>query len=1102
MTKPSLTVYSASAGSGKTFTLAAYYIAQVLRNDVPDDEFKHILAVTFTVKATGEMKDRILGTLYNIACICNEGMPSMESIPGDTLSYLNKIAEIEQGRPYSWAQIVQRSLKADRVLKEILHNYDRFRVTTIDSFFQSVLKGLARELGLSAGFRTELNNADVRKLAVERIMDSLADKDKKQVRKQLESFIKDNLVQDQKWSVVRPLEEFSEWLFKEGFIRHQEDIRSMFADRESFKKALDKILEKKMSLAKELEQIYKDFVTGSESWPVNDKAFVVKPAKDSSLKKMQQWLLPLKKLGEPKVEERYAGYLVPDDGSGLLRDANDSANLPVAKKALDLYRDTVSKYMETKLEYNTAALAMENLHQLGMLNEIDKEVNQINAENDQFIIANTGALLSQLMNSDGNNVFIYDKIGPYLHHVMIDEFQDTSSLQWRNFLPLIQEMVSSSQDCLVVGDIKQSLYRWRNGDWKVLYNIDNEADFQKGTVEKKPLEENYRSDKVIIDFNNRVFGVPEMVEDADGNQHPKYSTLPIEMDCLLGQEPGRGIASGIYQGAEQKQPAHKKDKPANGYVRATFYTSNVKRKGHMLGDLTNQVARLHEQGVPYGSMAIILRKKKNTPLIIEAFKSNPATQSVKLVSSDAYQFHSSWAILAVIATLRLLLDTENKLYRTYLLPLFNDDEDAMNAFIQEMGLHKNLPLVQLNEKIVEALKLGQYKDQSEFVMAYFDAVAEFVKNNPADIHSLLNYWEDSLHTKAITSTDKNALQIVTIHASKGLAFDHVFMPYCDFDVFSFSHSDVHWLPTRDKGNPYEEIPVIPVDFKSHEMVENSLFAPSIQEEKEQMAVDNMNLLYVGFTRAKSSLYIWGSRQKGSIAEQLYKVVGNTDAVVDRTDVYETYTFGNEEREFPSAKEEKGTRMEPLFAHKTEVGIGEQTYEPEFRQSTESKRMVGDNPEDGKSVITGIQIHNIFSYIDSSNDIDKAISQYESADVVEEETSQLARKLFSKGLQNPVIAEWFSEGWEVLNEQSILVPDEIQGRTIRPDRIMVRGQEVVVVDFKFAFEKYVRHNEKQHLDYVEQVQGYMKALQMLMPQSTIKGYIWYLRDSKIESIEVE
>ena len=1131
-TKP-LTVYRSSAGSGKTFTLVAEYIAMLLKAHSPN-EYRHILAVTFTVKATGEMKDRILGTLYNIALI-HDKHQSASDRSKDINSYLKKIAEIiknDSMASFTEEEIDGYSQQAKKILLEILHNYDQFNVTTIDSFFQSVLNGVAHELGLPANIRTEINDEEVRKMAVENLILSLTpDKDEKsdKLKKRILDFVSDRMDEGAQWSITDLLQTFSNQLGKEVY---RQNSRRLQKELEDNPKLIEDMRDKLFAIKNTCEQNMKT-ITGNVLKFIDDNSLISNNFFNrtdmkgicSGCEKARRF----EAIGQT-IPKYATGSKSPEE---MLKKSslNDNEAIKLATTLCSIIRDFYNEYPETLKRYNSAQLVLKNIHQLGLLSSIDMEVNEINTEKQQLLLSQTGTLLHDLMNGEGNTEFVFEKIGPMLNHLMMDEFQDTSWQQWDNFRPLLRELLGNNRQNLIVGDVKQSIYRWRNGDWHILEKMGKDDEFAN-QISAKNLIYNFRSDNIIIAFNNYVFprmaSLMDDVSDFDDNQ-----------------------ITNAYKDVCQLLPAEKSDKVPQGHVYVKIYNSEANFKENCYDDLRQQVLALHqEKNIPYSKMTVLVRNNITSSRIIDAF-SEGETRSIKLVSADAFQFKSSTAIQMIIAALRYLHNSDDFVSKSYLAfhyqkdvlhNTMNDDDvfakitnsDVLlpEILINDMDSLRKMPLYELNERLVKGMKLDEIPNQSEYIMAFLDNVMTYSHKNAADTVSFLEYWDKKLSTAAITTTDKNALQIMTVHKSKGLAFDYVFMPECNTEMCRFRQNSIYWIPTAGKGKPYQDISVLPIDFVSTNMISDSIFADELKEETRQTMMDAINLLYVGFTRAKKGLFIWGYDRNGDlktsspISQTLNSVLFSSCEPIDKDDNSLTYIFDNkhlppeydsifssEKAQIIQGRDASESRMEPKFEDdnaeenqkKTiHCSIGARMFTPVFRQSMDSREFGCSKDENGNymRMNLGSLYHKILCNIITVEDLDSAIRRCRQEEELTEEQEKHFRHLFETGIRSDDVRDWFSDKYVVYNEQNILSKENNKLAVHRPDRVMVSkdGKQIVVVDFKFTTFESVKANKSQWRSYQRQVYDYMRLMHQMFPDKAITGYLWFLDDNQIKNVK--
>lgn len=1162
--KSPLTIYKASAGSGKTFTLAAEYISLLVRAAARGEQeaFKHIVAVTFTVKATGEMKDRILGTLYNLSDIVRSNLKP-EEISEETVSYLRKITQLTRDAfsseltddellEISTDQLLALPTTAlickaaGSALLEILHNYDAFKVMTIDSFFQGVMKGVARELGLPANLRTEISDDEVRHLAVERLMDTL---DKRlPLQNQIWNFVKDKLADGKSWNVGGILEDFAQQLGKEEYSTWSQKLQEKFEANpdflENFRK---KLLESKNELQQNVKTEVDRVLQRMPDEIVNHTLF------STSSKSRLQVLLNacsqmLKFQFETTLKATLLKYL---DAPETLLSKRTRANaseydslLPVAQGITAEFSSAFENYKSILKDFNTVSLVLANLHQLGLLTAIDKTVNEINEEKGQFLLSHTGPLLSDLMNGNngGNTDFVFEKIGPTLNHIMIDEFQDTSNQQWQNFYPLVNELMSRTNGSnLIVGDVKQSIYRWRNGKWEILGNLEN--DF-RGRVHAEPLVYNFRSDKIIIDFNNFIF--PKLAKLLDTLAYNSFTTGSDSLGDF-------NVISTAYAVDDVRQhiPESKAANPPVGQVRVKIYKGVNQKNDNIFEDICLQVSELHKKGVPYCDMVVLVRSSTIVPNLIAEFQKYEETKDIKLVFSNAYMLQSSIAVQMIVSALRYLNNPKDMISKRFIA--FHYQKDVLHSDISDdCLLHpksgvpneylpdflqndsatlKKLPLYELNEYLMVKMKLGKLPLQAEYLMTFFDKLKAYSQDNPADITSFLDFWDSELSAVAIKPIDNDALQIMTVHASKGLAFKHVFMPDCYFKLSGFVGNDIHWLPTESMPEPYNELPTLPIDFYGTCKLRESDFVPFYQHEVYQQFMDSINLLYVGFTRAKKSLYVWSYANQGltsssSIGTVLKEVLQqNQDELYhENDDTGDTYLFNNEhpspeylevfaDGKEPRSDERKATketesRMEPKFAEALHCEILTSSFSPHYKQSSDAAKLSCREINKVKyaRIEEGNVFHDILSHISVETDWNRALAQYEQEKILPPEMKHAFHSYFISGLENENVKDWFSGNYDVYNEQTVIHGSHGELKIHRPDRVMLSkdGQRLIVVDYKFAKLESARDQklgeETQLQKYEEQVSGYMDLMKEMMPGKEVAGFLWFIKDNQVYQVK--
>ncbi len=1032
MTK-ALKIYKASAGSGKTFTLAVEYIKLVVKDPLA---FRKILAVTFTNKATEEMKMRILSQLYGIW----KQLPSSEK-------YMKEVCEGLDASPQYVAQ------KAGIALGYLLHNYSYFRIDTIDSFFQSVLRNLARELDLTANLRVGLNDGQVEELAVDELIEELNHGD--QLLQWIMEYIMTSISDDRSWNIISQVKDFGRTIFKDEY------------------KAKSKVLYQKINEPRFFERYYrmlydtrrqaKDRMTtlGEQFFTILEGAgFTIEDLMHSKSGVAGLFIkLRNGEFDETVVKKRVQDCL--DDVTKWYKKSHpraDELHTLAATRLQPLLEEAVRERPRQWKLYKSADLTLRHLSQLRLLESIEKKVRMLNEGSNRFLLSDTQQMLHDLIDGS-DSPFIFEKIGTQLEHIMIDEFQDTSTVQWQNFKVLLEEAMShEGSENLIVGDVKQSIYRWRSGDWRLLQNIQQEFPHPE-QLEIKPLKYNYRSSRRVIEFNNAFF------KDAAASE---------------------GITA--YDDVEQLIP---EGLPDEGAVNITMLPSEDYQQRTM-EELTARVTTLLSEGASPKDIAILVRSNKHIPLIANYFMEQ--LPEVPVVSDEAFRLDASLAIQVIIAALRLLSRPDDLIAKAFLakayskVPLYQGslDDKLPREMTEERQELLRLPLYDLTERLCRLFRLNEMEGQAAYLCAFYDQVAAFVNEQMSDIQLFLKEWEETISSKTIQSVDINGIRLISIHKSKGLEFPYVLIPFCDWKM---ELGTTLWCEPTEA--PFNELPLVPIDFSRGGMA-GTIYEKDYEEEHEQNMVDNMNLLYVAFTRAEKGLYVWSKKGKGTPGEILES---RDESRETRAESRETRAERRETRdESRETREEQNVFLQEAESIALTIGAGEPKVT--FKQSNRSKEFAqGEDEQQQTSYIQlGSVLHNIFATIRTKDDIEQALQRMELEGILYDQTvtREKIKALIRKRLESPQVADWYDPRWQLFNECTILCKDKVTGKVVerRPDRVMTDGKEMIVVDFKFG-----RKNE----DYKEQVQEYMTLLQE-MGYEHVKGYLWYVYSNEIERVE--
>ena len=1110
-----LTVYRASAGSGKTFTLAVEYISLLVKDP---ENYQHILAVTFTNKATQEMKMRILSQLYGIA-------NSLQS----SQQYFNKVKE-KTNMPDA---VIRNNARAALTL--LIHRYNNFRILTIDAFFQQVLRNLAHELGQTANLRVDLNNEEITEKAVDQMIESL---EKGQpVLQWISTYINNSIEDDNGWNIIGKIKTFGTNIFKDFYKAHEANLKEQLSNADDFKVYETTLRKRRNDIRKtfnsKARSILNEIKNANLDIPSNYRSGLYKYLTDSAIAPLTN--KPLK-AGVLKANESPQNWT-----SSKCAKADKQQIQTLAAEVLSAQLSELIAYNNDNWnEFQSIQLTLSHLSELRLLHAIADAVDNLTKDTNRFMLSNTQALLKELI-ADSDTPFIFERIGARLKHVMIDEFQDTSTIQWQNFQVLLANcMAQELSQNLIVGDIKQSVYRWRQGDWGILNNIEKSFAHQK--IRLETLDYNYRSEKRIIDFNNAFW------EQCVANTAKEVAQDDAEKAKIVQK---------AYEDVAQK--THKTTE--NGFVKISLYPSKSMKEA-VLEELIETIKELFSNG--YGGknqskIAILVRSKSNIQDIVNALLQSFGNE-INIVSDEAFRLDASLSVNIIVSAMHLLTHPDDVLTRGKLVKLYNQEVlkkpltdtdllvsinesnniDTKNIdkkerrklateqqmaklnsqlppeYVANRELLLGLPIVDLVDKLFMLFGLDQLEGQSSYICTLYDTLNDFLKDHTADIDDFINEWENSLSSKTIQSDEIEGIRIMTIHKSKGLEFDNVIIPFCNWEM---EKKGTLWCETKNKPAPYNKLPLLPIDFSRDKLI-GTVFEDDYKEEHFQNIVDNLNLLYVAFTRASKNLFVFGLRQGKTTLDNIAKGTppGNRSYAIELALRQVSEQLQGSSLSFPddigseihfeygtlvpeTHEKEHAVADNPFLIKpdKHIVSIATYPQAATFKQSNKSIEFVkGEDvdPSDRTRYIKiGNVLHQLFSTIYTTADIPARLNELEQQGIIynDEITSAQLRTRIEDAITNPQVQEWFSKRWQLYNECTILEynKDTNEMEEHRPDRVMTDGKEFVVVDFKFG---------KEREEYKKQVQQYMEIL-IRMGHKKVSGYLWYVVKNNVVEVKI-
>lgn len=962
-----LQIYKASAGSGKTFTLAREYIRLLLSADERDARaHSRILAVTFTKKATAEMKDRILRELYTLATD-----PTQSDYYDTFLQQLRLTAS-------------QMQKRAQERLQQVLMDYTHFSVSTIDGFFQQIVRCFARELGLPATYNITLDSKEV----IDRAVDDLvfaAQKSQDEAGRWLTDFAMQNIAQGKRWNPREAVQEISTQLLTEQLQTELAAIRPLLTN-------------------KELLRTYKAT--------------------------LQQYI------------DRY-----------------EQAEWKRKRKLTD-EQETI------KRDRFTAEAILDNLDALGLMSDVAAQIQLTNQAENRLPISDINLLLNRVIDHS-DTPFIYEKIGSRLHHYMIDEFQDTSTLQWENFRPLVSEANDNGRDNLIVGDTKQSIYRWRNSDWHLLEGVEHEI--QPAVL--PPMDTNFRSSHVIVDANNDIFR--RYANHVDG----ELSAI----DPALGASV-RHAYSTLFQNAKRQN--------LSGRMEIQFLDTERPAEAAeiALEAMLPVIENCHARGVQYGDIAVLIRNAREAQAVTQML----ITSGYKVQSADGLLIAAHPAIELLTSLLRLSQTPQDDLVQararlTMAQHLYADPQQAIEVAMSSQELFTDeqralihqaatLPLYEQVQTLIDGLRLHEWEAATSYVTSFMDVVYQYTENNIADTGSFLEYWQRRCDQLSIPSSPtRDAIQIMTIHKSKGLEFDMVLMPYLSWPIAAGTMDSRKLLWVKPKSSPFDALPLVPVGCTR--ALAKTEFADEYNRELRDLYLDNLNLTYVAFTRPKRELYAWAQipRTKADGNYSL-KNVGNLLYLLLKNDLEEDIYIRGTQESLLTPEDGQSTDITVRTAEYRSAEMGTR-----LRLSTHAR-------EDAELSLQdfGTLMHDLLAEIETREDAETAIAHYIYSGRAREEDEPRMREQLEQFWALIADRDWFNGGYRVLREQDILSPG---GEVYRPDRVMIRDGHATVIDYKFG-----EHRSKTH---IEQVRNYMTLLGQM--GYTTSGYLVYVTLHTIEPV---
>ena len=988
------------------------------------------------------------------------------------------------------AQTFQQHSQA--VQATLLHQYDNFAISTIDAFFQKVIRAFIREAGLVGDYRLEVDQDAVLEEVIDNLIDELGEN--KELTDWVVDFAKENLENERSWDVRQSLIDFSREIFREEFKDIEDDLLVQTKVPGFFKDL--------MAVLRGTRSAFVSFIKTKAS-----EALIV-------IQDHQLHASDFKYAGGPYNFFRKASRITcvrdfdeKEKGKRAENEYQDVANWPdkktpaaatvtaiAADRLLPLMNEIIAYWHGHYKAALSAEIVLANFYSFGLIADISRKLKEYKDENNLMLLADAPKFLNGVIR-DSDTPFIYEKVGSFFRNYLIDEFQDTSGLQWKNFQPLIINSLDQGYTSLVVGDVKQAIYRWRGGDLSLLQEkIIGHVGASRVHVEE--LDNNFRSAARIVSFNNAVFkSASQILALQSGVPVATLAYADVAQQIARAED---GFVDVEFVKAERSEG----DNSVSG--------SDSSWKEEALRRIPKMLEKLQENGASLKEIAILVRKNDEGQQIaayLLDYKNSPEAKdgcSYDVVSNESLRIDGAASVNLLLGAMRYLLNTDDAIARAQLGFEFarihephrelSDVFAVSNQNIFENNLPpeftrqkpslKKLPLIELTETLIGIFALGRILGELVYLQAFQDLVLEFSNRERNDLGAFLEWWEGIRQKKSIQiSGDVNAVQVVTIHKSKGLQFPYVLIPFCSWNLDHETWQAPN-LWVRSDETPFGAAGYLPVKYGRN--LQDTFFSDFYNDERTKIHLDNLNLLYVAFTRAETGLIVFApsadtNKTKGTIAELLYQSLVADESLQPHWSADGcACRYGT----WPVTQAFDGSDVAAM--HLSEYMTSPWRSKLVIRQS-------GANWFDSMAEIQrerldyGIHMHAVLSRMHYSDELDEMLEKLLHEGVIaaaeREPLSLQLRELFT----NDRIASWFSRTWEVRTEVPIVLPG---GEEQRIDRLLLMERKAVVVDFKTGSRK--KADEKQ-------VASYMETLRK-MNYLEVEGFLLYLGENAIAEVK--
>jgi ATP-dependent exoDNAse (exonuclease V) beta subunit len=1025
MSNVDISIYNASAGSGKTFTLTKEYLIKLFKSP-QDDAYKRILAITFTNKAVNEMKSRVINALYGF-----KTTPFLENS-------LQLLPEIQKENP-ELTEVFIRS-KSKVIIKHLLHEYANFDVLTIDKFTHRLIRSFGQNLDFSENFDVIINQDDILNQAIARVMSQVGED--QLLTQVLLDFAIEKSDDDKSWDVTVDLAQIAKQLTKEAFKKDIDHLNTIsLAEYSQIKKDLwQKVLLKQ----KESADLAKKMLDTFERVGITAEAFN---------KTGGFFNLIISNLKQPTTNVSVIGQFEKGD---FYKKSAPKHQMPALESMVSEMQEVLLKFDENYKKFLLIKDTLKKITPIALLQKINEQMNLIQEEDNSKLLASFNHIIQDEIQKQPA-LFLYEKLGAKYHHYFIDEFQDTSILQWENLIPLIENTAAGevtpgkSGTLMVVGDPKQAIYRFRGGDAEQFIQLSDDHFNPFSNPNKKTffLETNYRSYSEVINFNNDFFKFI-------ANQFSKesYADLYLTKSFQKTNKNLGGYVEIKFINTEEESLELLEDNDDNASSLADDLTN-----GNIYFDLVLKTIRdLLQKGFQFKDIAVLVQKNEQGNYIAQRLIEN----SIDIISPDALKLTNSPEVKCVMSLLNYLANPEDKRQKVNFIlglkacksasiPWSADDQaqletkdfESLSLYLQEnnINLHLenllNLSLFDMVEKIIRQLFPDQ---QTNGYLQYFiDLVYEENIKKQVGLYDFLALWDEKSRQFLVpTPKDNNAVQVMTIHKSKGLEFPVVIYPFASLDIGKRGGLDEFFME-----NPDADIPLPSLLMKATKTMSNfgEDFAKAYEEKAQQVLLDVINIQYVALTRAVEHLYVFSSIKKNkdgsfsghNFANMLAEFVKTNQCKEDQADLVLTR---GENIKF--SDQAKAVRPEESLVSLNEI-IGD-----DIIKIAQTEALLWDTKKQSARAFGNI-LHQIMQEVYVAQDIEKALFKNLSKGVFEPQDYELFKEKIIEIVQQPALKTFYQFDLKILNERALI---NNVGQVLIPDKIVFHdAKQVSILDYK-------------------------------------------------------